>query len=109
MGYAATLKKWHFTPTESNSSPPEGDKTKEEISMMIAELVATCNWQQQELQRLARVIDNDWDWQDGTTCGFHTRIEDLEKRDAVKPGSGPSTSQLLTRQLKQRIDQLTMR
>ncbi|GBG83456.1 hypothetical protein CBR_g37168 [Chara braunii] len=100
---AATLRKWHFTPLESNNNPTEANNTKEEISMMIGQLIATCNWQQQQL-RLAQVIDNDQDQQDGTKHGFHTRIEDLENRGVVTLVKGPSTSQPSTRQLGQRID-----
>ncbi|GBG91291.1 hypothetical protein CBR_g52176 [Chara braunii] len=104
MDYAVKLRKSHFTPTESNSNATDAKKTKEDIAMMIAQLVATCNWQQQELQRLAWVIDSNWDQQHGTNRGFHTRIEDLENLGAATPGSEPRTGQSSTRQLEQRID-----
>ncbi|GBG90761.1 hypothetical protein CBR_g51267 [Chara braunii] len=103
-GRCATLLKWHFTTTASNSNLTEDNQTKEEIPEMIAQLIATCNGKQQELQHLARVIDNGSDQQDGTNRSFHTRIEDWEDRDTVTPGSRPSMTQPSTRQLEQRID-----
>ncbi|GBG78412.1 hypothetical protein CBR_g26440 [Chara braunii] len=58
----------HLTPPEHNCNPAEADKTKEDITMIIAQLIAMCNWQQQELQRLAWVIDSNRDQQDDTNC-----------------------------------------
>ncbi|GBG60793.1 hypothetical protein CBR_g12531 [Chara braunii] len=106
MDYAVILRKWHFKLTESNSNPTDAEKTKEDIAMMIALLIATCNWQQQELQRLARVIDSNCDQQDGTNRGFHTHIGHLENLDTATPDSKPYTSQPSTRQLEQRIDHM---
>ncbi|GBG66130.1 hypothetical protein CBR_g55474 [Chara braunii] len=106
MDYAVILRKWHFTPTESNSNPTDAGKTNEDIAMMISQLIATCNRQQQELQRLARVIDSNRDQQDGTNCGFHTCIGDLENLDVATPGSEPRTYHPSTRQLEQRIDHM---
>ncbi|GBG62258.1 hypothetical protein CBR_g29866 [Chara braunii] len=52
LQYAATLRDWHFTPTDGYSQPLAEEKTKDDISKLIARLLLTCNWQQHELQRL---------------------------------------------------------
>ncbi|GBG75638.1 hypothetical protein CBR_g20267 [Chara braunii] len=90
--------------TNNNSNPADAEKTKLEIAMMTAQLIAMCNWQQQELQRLAQVIDSNRDQQDGTNRGFHTLFEELDNTDAATPSGEPLVHQPSMRQLEQRID-----
>ncbi|GBG82483.1 hypothetical protein CBR_g34859 [Chara braunii] len=105
MEHAATLRGWHFTPTDGHSQPSAEEKTKEDISKLIVKLMLTCNWQQHELQRLKRIIDEMQDSQCHANRSFNTRINHLEQDGASSASTGQSSSQPSTLELEQRIDQ----
>ncbi|GBG93220.1 hypothetical protein CBR_g60862 [Chara braunii] len=63
-----------------------------------------CSWQQQELQRLERVINETRDTQSHTNRSFNARLDHLEQEDATSASARPSTSQPSTRELEERID-----
>ncbi|GBG73684.1 hypothetical protein CBR_g17026 [Chara braunii] len=104
MEYAAKLRSWHFTPTDGHCQPSEDEKTKEDMSKLIAKLMLTCNWQQEELKRLEGVINETRDTQSHTNCSFNARLDHLEQDDAASASAGSSNSQPSMQELEERID-----
>ncbi|GBG75707.1 hypothetical protein CBR_g20331 [Chara braunii] len=98
--HTAALQEWTFVPTETHTEPTAEERTKAALSNLMHQLLLTCNWQQVELTRQARIIKQ----YEETRKSFHSRLEELEKNAVPHRHMASSSTDPSLHELEGRMD-----